>query len=56
VDNDCDRMRAALATIEQRAEAALADWLKAGPSGLHEALEAIRELAKASRRARGESP
>src|SRR5262249_2663634 len=48
MDGERERMREALTRIEARARDALADWLAGGPSGAHEALQAIREMAKAA--------
>jgi hypothetical protein len=45
---DVERMREALALIEERARAALDNWLAGGPSGVHDALEAIVDLAEAA--------
>jgi hypothetical protein len=43
---DCERMREALAMIEGRARVALDNWLAGGPSGVHEALGAILDMAE----------
>jgi hypothetical protein len=48
MDEDVERMREALAMIEKRARVALVDWLAAGPSGVHEALSAIADMAEAA--------
>jgi hypothetical protein len=48
-DEECERMRDALARIEERARAALADWLAGGLSGVYGVLQAILDLVEAAR-------
>jgi hypothetical protein len=49
VDEERERTREVLTRIEVRARTALGNWLEGGPSGAHEALGAIRDMAEAAR-------